>query len=72
MNLPTSLFFNNPPFPKAEFWRALLTAHQHLLVEYLCRTHNTPQEVIDAINLLDCVIDIAIENDWLADTVSED
>ena len=72
MNLPTSLFSNNPPFPRAEFWRALLTAYNHLLVEYRYRTHNTPKELIDAINLLDCVIEIAIENDWLAEGRSED
>ena len=72
MKLLKKLFVKESPLSSGAFANALLTAHNHLLVELLGRKDAAPQEVVNAIDLLDSVIEIAIENDWLADVESED
>ena len=78
MNAETRPFINQPSLPTAQLWSALLTIHNHLLVNKLCRFPSeisekpVPPNVVDAIRLLDCWLDVAIENDWLAQGKSED
>lgn len=78
MNVMTKPFIDQPPLPTRALWSALLTIHNHLLVEKLGQFRiaedktSLPQHVVDAIRLLDCWLDVAIENDWLASGISED
>jgi len=78
MNAKTKTFVDQPPLPTRALWSALLTIHGHLLVEKLGRFRmaddetSFPPNVVDAIRLLDCWLDVAVENDWLASVESED
>ncbi len=78
MNVDTKTLINQPPLPTRALWSALLTIHGHLLVEKLGRFRvakdeiGYPQNVVDAIRLLDCWLDAAIENGWLAGEEQED
>lgn len=78
MNVMTKPLIDQPPLPTRKLWSALLTIHNHLLVEKLGQFRiaedktAVPRPVVEAIRLLDCWLDVAIENDWLADGTSED
>lgn len=72
MNINTKPLSNQAPLPTGELWVALLVIFNHYLVEQLglfriCREGDAiPEEVVAAVRLLDCWLDVAIENDWLA------
>ena len=72
MNANTKPLIDQPPLPTRALWSALLTIHGHLFVEKLGRFRvekdeiGYPQNVVDAIRLLDCWLDVASENGWLA------
>ena len=56
-----------------ELWRALLVIHNHYLLEKMIsyyswpRHKRPPDNVIEAIKLLDCCLDVAIQEGWLED-----
>lgn len=66
-----------PPLPTGEFWRALLVVFNHYLKEELgffqCypESQRPPDEVIEAVRLLDCSLDFAVQEGWLDDGESE-
>lgn len=70
MNIDTKTLIDQPPLPTRALWRALLAIHNHFLVEELAalrlcpEEQRTPTEVVNAMWLLDCWLDTAIDNDW--------
>ena len=66
-----------PPLPTRELWRALLVVFNHYLKEEfgLFRSYpdgqKPPDEVIEAVRLLDCSRDLAVQEGWLDDRESE-
>ena len=70
MNIDTERLLNQPSFPTRKLWRALLTIYNYYLVPELVALrsypdeHGVPEQVADALRLLDCWLDAAIDNDW--------
>jgi hypothetical protein len=69
INIITHL--DQPPLPTRKLWKALLTIFNHYLVEELGslrfqpEEHKVPEEVANALRLLDCWLDAAIDNAWV-------
>ena len=73
MKIDATFTLSQPLLPTRKLWRALVTVYNHYLVEEIAtlrsRTKDgeVPQQVADALRLLDCWIDTAIENGWVSD-----
>ena len=78
MNTDIKPILDQPPLPTRALWRALLAIHNHFLVEKLTALRLPPEvqaippHVVDAMRLLDCWLDTAIDNDWFGGEDSED
>ena len=78
MNENTKPLIDQPPLPTRALWSALLAIHGHLFVEKLGRFRvakdeiGYPPDVVQAIRLLDCWLDVAIENGWLVGEEQEE
>ena len=64
---------HKPPLPTPEVWRALLLIYNHFqLSQELARPCNLrgglgdiPSQILAAIQLLDCWLDIALQEGWM-------
>jgi hypothetical protein len=73
MTKNTLTISEQPPLPTRDLWRALLTIFNHYLQGNLGSPgfapegDKPPEEVANALRLLDCWLDAAIDNGWLED-----
>jgi hypothetical protein len=71
MTKNTLTISEQPPLPTRDFWKALITIFNHYLVEELGLLRFQPEEqsvseeVANALRLLDCWLDTAIDNGWV-------
>jgi len=69
---------SQPPLPTRELWQALVLIFNHCLLPELfvfrdCpEDERPPRQLVEAVQLLDCYLDIALENGWLEDVKSAD
>jgi hypothetical protein len=70
MNNIIPVWFHQPRLPSRPLWRALLVIYNYYILEQIGRfrfdaqIEGVPAEVVEAARLLDCWLDIAMDEGW--------